>query len=138
MADTECRLLFVVPPKGGHSFTVAALELDGRCEYYAHLSALAKSNRATAAKVVQMLDAIAEHGADIYQRDRTQMEDVGDGLFELKPKDQRLLLFRAGVTWVIVSARAKPKGQKKVQDAWIEEGKRRKKRYLDSLKKRTR
>ena len=133
MADT-CRTLTVVPAAPGHMAAVAALELNGVCEYKKYTASNDfRSNRSASSKVVQMLDTLARYGASVYVQDRTQMEDMGGGLYELKPHDHRLLLFLAGVTWIVTSARQKPKGQKKVQDAWIEEGQRRKALYLSLL-----
>ena len=133
MADTYA-IVPVVAPAPGHKCALVALEINGTCDFRDHVTGkLLQSNRSTAAKVLQMLGAIAQNGPEVYLRDRTQMEPMGDALFELKPKDQRVLLFQSGVTWVIVSARTKPKGKKKVQDAWIQEGKRRKKQYEDYL-----
>ena len=130
MADIPSRLRFIVEPVAGHRCTVAALVRSGTCEYTDYLTRLERSNPVAAAKVLQMLDGIATSGHEVYVRDRTQMEPVGNALFELKPRDQRLLLFQAGVTWIVVSAAPKPKGQQKVQDAWIKEGIRRKAAYL--------
>ena len=134
MADTKCRTLTVVAPAPGHLNAVVALEINGTCDYANYVTSKAfRSNRSDAAKVVSMLDTLAKYGDAPYRGDISQLRPVGDGLVELKPKQQRLLLFLAGVTWVITSAAPKPVGQRKVQDAWIDEGKRRKALYLTLL-----
>ena len=134
MTDARCRLRFVIAPAGGHAYAVAALDLDGRCDLADHLQALHRTDRSAAAKVLQMLDRLALHGTGAFKKDKTQFRsDLGDALFELKPGDHRLLFFQSGQTWIVVSAGMKPKGQKKVQDAMIQEGKRRKALYLRLL-----
>lgn len=98
------------------------------CPYEEHLkSKKVRSNQSLKKRILKMLTNIARLSEDYYNKNEKYMRDVGGGMWELKPKSHRLLMFMDDVNsfsvpcWLIVDAFKKPKPKK--QNSIIENSK---------------
>lgn len=117
-------LCIVIPPKNHHELTILALDKLGKNNFSDFVD---EQKRKTTArqrtKIFQMLENIAKHGIEVYRGNERQLISLEKGLYELKPFDTRVLFFQVSKSAIIVtSAFLKPKGQKKVQNQFIDEG----------------
>lgn len=95
-----------------------------------------RSNLPVRKRIARMLQNVAAYGEDYYNKEPRYLKPVGDGLWQLKPKNHRLLMFLdeevPGITipcWLIVDAFKKPPAKK--QDRYIQLAKRRMNQYWE-------
>ena len=108
------------------------------CPYQEHLrSKKVRSNKRLIKRILKMLTMIAKVGESYYNKNSKDLEDVGEDLWELKPKGHRLLMFKDEQTdaftkpcWIIVDAFKKPSKSK--QRRFIREAKATMRNYFES------
>lgn len=86
-----------------------------------------RSNRSLLKRIEKMLKMVARVGMNYYSGEKENARDVGDGLWELKPNNHRILMFEdrdvpgcKKPAWLIVDSFKKP--SKRKQSQYIEEG----------------
>jgi hypothetical protein len=87
-----------------------------------------RSDRPLLKRIVKMLQMVARMGMNYYSGQKQRARDVGDGLWELKPKNHRILMFEdrsardcTKPAWLIVDSFKKP--PKSTQSRYIDEAK---------------